>query len=275
MTTMQDTGKFRSNTTDQFYTCAVVAAACVERILTVWPDAAGWQWVEPSAGTGVFMDAASARGVGSIVGVDVDPRSSAITKADFLEWVPPVTGDRVLLFGNPPFGRQGALAKRFVRHGATFADRIAFILPRSFVKPSMSCAFPPLFHCVFSEELPPRSFLVNGEPHDVPCVFQLWERRDAPRVVVAAAAAAGFTYVKHTEAHQLVIRRVGVRAGAAFVAGTGNFSPQSHYFVLLDRPDVADIAARLTAHPFPSNTTGPRSLSKGEINEVLGALLAT
>ena len=49
-----------------------------------------------------------------------------------------------------------------------------------------------------------------------------------------------------------------------------SLSVQSHYFIKL--PDGADVAAiidYICKKEFPSNTTGPRSLSKGEINAVL------
>jgi hypothetical protein len=282
--TIQDTGKFRTNLKDQYYTCPAVAAACVARILLQWPDAvgAGYHWIEPAAGEGVFLTAAAGVGVTDLIAMDIDPPATAadIQKRDFLTWMPAATGSRYMLFGNPPFGRQGSVAKRFIQHGATFADRIAFILPRSFQKPSMSRAFPPDFHCVWTEELAADSFVVNGAPHSVPCVFQLWERRvGVPRPVAEAVEPVGFTYVTAAMAHDLVVRRVGVRAGAASVAAAGvTPSPQSHYFLRLAEEvrgaiSVADLAARVSAHVFPSNTTGPRSLSKSEINTVINGIV--
>jgi hypothetical protein len=221
-------------------------------------------------------------GVTNTVALDIAPAAGAtgIDVADFLTWSPPSSSTEYLVFGNPPFGRQGSLAKAFIAHAATFASRIAFILPRSFHKPSMFRAFPLEFHCVWVEELPADSFLVNGESHSVPCVFQMWERLTWPRPAPAAVAPEGFQYVKATEAHDFVVRRVGVRAGAAMVATEGlTPSPQSHHFLRLADSvrgvvSVAELVAKISAHEFPTNTTGPRSLSKGEINEVINALLA-
>jgi hypothetical protein len=279
--TIQDTGKFRTNLKDQYYTCPAVASACVARILTQWPDAVGDRWIEPAAGEGVFLTAAAGVGVTDLIAMDIDPpAAAAVQKRDFLTWVPAATGSRYMLFGNPPFGRQGAVAKRFIQHGATFADRIAFILPRSFQKPSMSRAFPPDFHCVWSEELAADSFVVNGAPHSVPCVFQLWERRAGiARPATVAVEPLGFHYVSAGDTHDLVVRRVGVRAGAASVATAGvTPSPQSHHFLRLADEvraaiSVTDLAGRVSAHEFPSNTTGPRSLSKSEINTVINGVL--
>lgn len=284
---LQDTGKFRKNTHDKYYTRPAIANACVDRILSVWPDSVGDRWIEPSAGAGVFLAAAAQRGI-TALGLDIaPPDGSTILTADFLAWIPPPTQGqgqgqgqiKPLLFGNPPFGRQGSLAKSFIAHGSSFCDRIALILPRSFMKPSMSRAFPPAFHCCYSEELPEGSFEVNGVVYSVPCVFQLWEKRLTNRIEPLAVEAVGFSYVKSTETHHLIIRRVGVRAGAAVVAGPGagvSAAPQSHYFIRLEdglQFLSQTIATQLSAHEFPSNTTGPRSLSKGEINAVLSPLL--
>jgi hypothetical protein len=277
----QDTGKFRSNLADKFYTKPAVARKCVNRILEVVAGAEGWQWIEPSAGGGAFLQAAAAAAGVVAVGMDIDPKGEGIVQGDFLKWRPVGAGagagvsPGMLVFGNPPFGRQGSLAKSFVQHASGFADAIAFVLPRSFLKPSMSRAFPLRFHCVWSEEVEKDAFEVNGVGYDVPCVFQIWVKRETERGVEEAEEAEGFTYVKAGEAFDIAFRRVGVYAGRCFGVG-GEFSPQSHYFLLLDagnkhKKDALVVA--VNAVEFPSNTVGPRSVSKGEANAVLNRLL--
>ncbi len=139
----------------------------------------------------------------------------------------------------------------------------------------MSRAFPLRFHCLVSEELDPCSFEVNGSPYAVPCVFQMWVRRAVDRALEVVEEPAGFSYVKQEVVHHLVIRRVGVNAGVSSVKGEPK-SVQSHYFVCLDpgfEVHGSAVASALSAHAFPSNTTGPRSLSKGEVTTVLNSLL--
>ena len=269
----QDTGKFRENTLDKFYTKPEVAAAFVARILEKVPGVADWQWIEPSAGGGAFLAALPPEIRERTIAIDIAPAAPGILAGNFLDWTPPAGGPRIL-FGNPPFGRQGSLAKQFIAAGAAFADAIAFILPRSFLKPSMARAFPVNFHLVWCEELAAESFTVNGAPYSVPTVAQLWVKRDVPRGMPAAAVPTGFSFVAAGEAYTLSIRRVGVNAGHAFPAEK-QVSAQSHYFVRLAEPALRDTVIQgLTSHPFPSNTTGPRSLSKGEVTTVLNALLA-
>jgi hypothetical protein len=268
----QDTGKFRKNTKDQYYTKASVAKKCVTVIRGLMPGVDSYQWIEPSAGNGAFLKAVP--GLDKL-GIDLEPKSADIQTGNFLEWVP-IGNKKRIFFGNPPFGRQGSLAKAFIKHAALYGDVIAFILPRSFVKPSMSRAFPLKFHCIYSEELEKNAFEVNGVEYDVPCVFQVWQKNEAERIVALAIKEEGFSYVKAGKPFHIAFKRVGGLAGKCSVAG-GVFNPQYHYFLKLDAiyvDKVEKVIAEVNKHTFPSNTVGPRSLSKGEANAVLNAVLA-
>ena len=270
----QDTGKFRTNTKDQYYTKLSVAKDCVECILAKCADASQYQWIEPSAGNGSFLKALPS----SIqrLGIDLDPKMDCILKGDFLAWEPSSESKRVF-FGNPPFGKQGSLAKSFIQHSAKYAELIAFILPKSFVKPSMSRAFPSKFHCILEKELPKDSFEVNQVAYDVPCVFQIWQRRANDRPKSELIKETGFKYVKSTEPYDIAFRRVGGKAGTCFLKGSGEFSVQSHYFLKLDNQYIMNtqkIIEAVNKHTFPSNTVGPRSLSKSEANEVLNRIIS-
>jgi len=257
---MQTTGVHR-DTKDQFYTSPLVAKECVAilRGHTSCPV-----WIEPSAGTGSFLEFAP-----DAIAYDIDPKHPKIQHADFLSVVLP---DGCVVFGNPPFGRQASVAKSFIRHAAVYASAIAFILPRSFMKPSMQTAFPACFHMVHQHELPSNAFLVNGQPYDVPCVFQVWVRRDTVRTMLATAVPTGFAFVKQSEPHDIVFRRVGANAGRCGLPN--GQSRQSHYFVkLVDSSLTSRIIEKSFVHVFPSNTTGPRSLSKPEATEFLHACI--
>jgi hypothetical protein len=266
---MQDTGKFR-NTKDQYYTKDSVAKKCIHRIVSLLPISLTYEWIEPSAGNGAFFKQVPAV---KSVGLDIDPKYPNIQQADFLTWTPSLEEKRIL-FGNPPFGRQGSLAKSFIKHAAKYAEIIAFILPRSFVKPSMSRAFPLNFHCIHSEELEKNSFEVNKVEYDVPCVFQIWEKKDTLRTVPPYIQESGFEYVKHDQPFHLALKRVGGLAGKSYVYGA--YNPQYHYFLKFEEkyiPHLEVILGAVNKHTFPSNTVGPRSLSKSEVNEVVNQIL--
>ena len=292
----QDTGKYRTNTKDQFYTSPDVAKKCIQILISRLHNGelyspvlplSSYLWVEPSAGNGAFLN--SIPDTYDKIGIDIEPSIGSskenILKQDFLTWMPPIHNQKpVIIFGNPPFGRQSSLAKAFVAHSCKFASisTIAFILPRSFVKPSMSCAFGLHFHCIHSSDVERNAFVLGGgdASYDVPCVFQIWQKRSVPRIVPEKITEKGFQYVKETDPRDIVIRRVGVYAGRCF-HGDNNateYNKQTHYFIKLDEQFVAaqhikQIVDNINAHVFPTNTTGPRSLSKPEINIVLNAVL--
>jgi len=274
----QDTGKFRTNTKDQYYTKPSIAKKCVDKIREMLPAADAYQWIEPSAGSGVFLNAIP--NTIDHVGLDLDPKSPGIQKGDFLEWSP-ISQKKRIFFGNPPFGRQGSLAKSFIKHAAKYADVIAFILPRSFVKPSMSRAFPLKFHCIHSEELGKNAFQVNDAEYDVPCVFQIWEKRTNNRLIPDPVEEVGFEYVKHGEPFHIAFKRVGGLAGKCYPStptAAADYNYQYHYFLKLEEvyiPYVKNIIDAVNRHTFPSNTVGMRSLSKSEANEVLNQALAS
>ena len=285
MTTHQDTGKHRINTHDQFYTSDAVAKQCVQWIitaLTMPPD--DYTWVEPSAGTGAFLRQLPPEF--TKIGLDIDPKTNDIIKQDYLSWNPDTALPKkkgIIVFGNPPFGRQSSLAKAFIGKSCSFANIIAFILPKSFTKPSMYNAFHPRFHLVFNEELDKNAFIINGgAKYDVPCVFQIWEKRATERPKEEKVAPIGFEYIAAaagaaTTPSTFALRRVGGLAGKCYT-DTATRSTQSHYFIrfndTVSPAHHADIIEKINKHTFPSNTVGPRSLSKSEVNVVLNQIIA-
>ena len=306
----QDTGKYRKNTSDQFYTSESVAKSCVASIMDWLNDETLLSkkkntdnkddniWIEPSAGTGVFLRQLSSSS--SKIGLDIDPKSSDIIKQDYLSWNPDsaiTTAKRVIVFGNPPFGRQSSLAKAFIAKSCSFADIIAFILPKSFTKPSMYNAFHRNFHIVMNKDLEKNAFILNGAKYDVPCVFQIWEKRATPRSKDEKVEPIGFHYVKIDEvvvapapSYDIALRRVGGLAGkcypvetsasasaSASACGCIHRSVQSHYFIrfsdTVPPSQYSTIIENINKHTFPSNTVGPRSLSKTEVSVILNKII--
>lgn len=269
----QDTGKFRTNMKDQFYTDESVAKSCIKKITTLLPHTSNYVWVEPSAGNGSFLH--NIPSSCEKIGLDLEPKAKDIIKQDYLKWSPPNDKD-IIIFGNPPFGRQSSLAKSFISKSCEFAKVIAFILPKSFTKPSMFNAFDLKFHLIHSEELEKDSFVINGSKYDVPCVFQIWQKTDADRIIQEKINPIGFEYVKPNEKYHIAFRRVGGLAGKCYKNDGSEFSIQSHYFIKFSDDIVCyvdRIMEKTNNHTFPSNTLGPRSLSKSEANVVINDII--
>jgi hypothetical protein len=267
----QDTGKFRTNTKDQFYTNPTIAKESIQTIRTLLPFTSDYLWVEPSAGNGSFLH--NIPTTFARIGLDLDPQAEDIRKQDYLQWEPPTDKD-IIVFGNPPFGRQSSLAKAFIHKSCQFAAVIAFILPKSFTKPSMFNAFAKNFHLIKTVELAKNAFLLNGVNYDVPCVFQIWQKKETARPVEPKIKEKGFQYVKASDDYDFAFRRVGGLAGKCYENNGTAYSLQSHYFLKLDKKTKRkSIMQKINEHVFPSNTVGPRSLSKSEVNMVINAFI--
>jgi hypothetical protein len=246
---------------------------CVERIISALPSTVDYLWVEPSAGNGSFLH--NIPSSFKKIGLDIEPKGEDIEKQDYLTWTPPLEKD-IIVFGNPPFGRQSTLAKSFITKSCEFAKVIAFILPKSFTKPSMYNAFDLKFHLVDSLELEKNAFLINDTKYDVPCVFQIWEKKDSDRAIEDKVRPEKFEYVKALSSYDIAFRRVGGLAGKCYRNDGTDFSIQSHYFIKFDdsvSSHISTIIEKINAHIFPSNTVGPRSLSKSEVNTVINGII--
>ena len=272
----QDTGKFRKNIKDQFYTDEKVSKKCINDVLEhLSKEPKDYLWVEPSAGNGSFLH--NIPSYFKKIGFDLEPKTIDIQQQDYLKWNHFTIQDKhVIVFGNPPFGRQSTLAKSFIIKSCEFATIIAFILPKSFTKPSMYNVFNIKFHLIYSVELEKNSFILNGKKYDVPCVFQIWEKKDIDRIEHKKVNPIHFKYVKQNEIYDIAFRRVGGLAGKCYKNNGSKFSSESHHFIKVNDEIeyyIDDIIEKINIHTFPSNTVGPRSLSKTEINTVLNDII--
>jgi hypothetical protein len=111
-------------------------------------------------------------------------------------------------------------------------------------------------------ELPKNSFMLEGELRDVPCVFQIWVRRDVKRHVPKRESThPDFKFVTRDEA-TIVIQRVGARAGTIHLRF--GMSESSHLFVRASRRVVTKLR-RLDLANAARDTAGCPSISKSEI----------
>lgn len=161
---------------DKFYTNVDVARKCV----TTVGEKFGWDWdmiIEPSAGNGSFLLL-----IPSVnkIGIDIEPEHEDILKLDFLGYNPPRGAKRVLVIGNPPFGRVSSLAIKFFNHAAEWAHVIAFILPRTFRRKSVQNKLAREFHLLHDEDIPLKPCAFTP-PMMAKCCFQIWDRREHQR----------------------------------------------------------------------------------------------
>jgi len=248
---------------EKFYTKDEVSSFCISKLDFRDYD----RIVEPSAGSGSFSKKLDKN---KIVSLDILPEDESILQFDFFDYKFD-NSLKTIVVGNPPFGRQSSLAFKFINHAASFdcVKTIAFILPKSFKKESSHKKINNFFWLKEEYDLGEKSFCYGIENVDIPCVFQIWERKDVVRIYEKRNLNS-FSFVKKKEEPDFSIRRVGFYAGKGFL-NCETKNENSHYFIKLNdsgnlEKTINNLNRVVWAH---NNTVGSRSISKDEIIDVL------
>ena len=265
----------QSNLLDQFYTNCDVAKTCLDMLSFAEYDLV----LEPSAGDGAFFNLLPKE---KRRGVDLAPAHAEILKQDFFDFEPDIQL-RYCVVGNPPFGKNSSLAVRFFNHAATFAHKIAFVLPRTFRKPSIINRLDHQFHLEKELILPLESFrLPTGISYSVPTVFQIWERKNKTRKKIKTSTAhPDFSFIKinphpteedkkaQYQAADFCVRRVGAAAGKIYKDYAEKYRDwKSHYYIKENTPGVERILNSIDWNDLDSpkyDTAGNPSISKHDL----------
>lgn len=259
---------------DQYYTRGDAAEQCVARLrsvldrLSVTPSL----WVEPSAGAGAFLDLFPL----PRIGVDTDPRTAEAERCDFLTWDPPKIEGSVVVAGNPPFGKNASAAVRFFNRSARFAEIIALIVPRSFEKASIAARLDPRFAVEDELLLDPDSFLFEGTPKAVPCLFRIWKREERPIPRSETPKTHGdFVFTVPCDA-DFAFRRIGANAGKV-LDDPSSRNPSSHLFLRDATADrsVRSVLTSIDWKPVKARSAGCPSIARSEIVALYSAAVAS
>lgn len=250
----------QKDTLDKFYTQKNIALDCINFIDNInLFDCI----IEPSAGDGSFS-----KQIPNCLAYDIQPEGDNIQQADWLllDKEQFKRYNNILVIGNPPFGQQNTLAVKFFNESSKIANVIAFILPLSFKKHSIQNRLNLNFHLIKEKILDKKSFTLDGKDYSVPCIFQVWEKKDIKRKPYQNKTTTElFDFVDKNNA-DFRIQRVGGNAGKA--SFDLNFSIQSNYFIknktCYSNEKLIDIINQ-TIFPELEYTVGPKSLSKTEL----------
>jgi len=262
----------KRKTIDKFYTSSIVVNECINLIkqnINIYEDDL---CIEPSAGNGSFINDIKTL-FKNYKFYDLKPENDEIIEQNYLEFnyntLIKKPNSKIHIIGNPPFGRQSSLAIKFIKKSCEYCDSISFILPKSFKKDSLKKHYPLNFHLIYEKDLPKNSFIIDKKEYDVPCVFQIWIKKDIERILPKKLTPKKYKFVKKTDVHDISFRRVGVNAGY-ISKDTEEKSIQSHYFIKFDTELTDTLFNKLETiiYECKNNTCGPKSISKQElINE--------
>jgi len=221
---MSNHSRISQSISDAYFTAPTSAAFCV----SILKD---YKWVttsttthEPCAGNGSLLAGLPGR----VIAGDLHDYGIGTTVENYLE-SPSKSPD--LIFTNPPFGRAGSLALKFLQKAAKETNRLAFILPASFRKVSMLDRVPKDFALVGDFPLPDQNYLLpDGTTRKVLTTFQLWECSPSKRPALSRIAPYQ-TYTRRvppSEA-QFAFRTQGASAGR--VLSGLDYNPASTAFL--------------------------------------------
>jgi hypothetical protein len=234
--------------------------------------------IEPSAGNGSFIKWIDKICKNKLY-LDICPENDMIIKQDYLKYkydnIKFNNINKIHVIGNPPFGFRSSMAIKFIKKSCEFCDTFSFILPKSFGKASMKKTVPNNFHLIYSEIIPSHSFEYNGNDYDIPCIFQIWEKRAYNRKIEDKIKPYNYKFIKNPNEADIVIRRVGSYAGKIFkdknIISQKNVN--SHYFIKLY--NINDIEKIKNINSNTKNfVSGPLSLSKKIITKYLNKMIS-
>lgn len=173
----KDVKDVREQGLDKFYTLPSYSKHCINKVFELYDESDFHLIVEPSAGNGSFYNQLNSD---NKIGIDISPESTNITKMDFFDYTPPRNMNNILVIGNPPFGKISSIAIKFFNHAAKWGNVIAFIIPRTFRRPSVQNKLNNMFHLVYDEEVSTNPCCFTPKMM-VKCCFQIWVKRDVER----------------------------------------------------------------------------------------------
>lgn len=149
---------------DKYYTPPDLAEYIVRKTKEIIGEENITEWLEPSAGSGVFLDYLQ-EGTSAY---DIEPEDDRIVKQDYLSLDLEYKQGRCVI-GNPPYGNKNNLAKSFCNKSFEIAEYVSFVLPISQLNNTQSIY---KYDLIYSEDLGMRNYS-NTLVH---CCFNVYKR---------------------------------------------------------------------------------------------------
>ena len=268
------TSKFRKVNYEQYYTPWDTAHELYDiTVLIVGEDFDNF--VEPSAGRGAFL---ACMPPDKRIGIDIDPLGwvfgNEIVEQDFFNFVWPE--GRTITIGNPPFGRRGKLAMKFLNISAENSEVVAFILPSIFSKFTFYNRVHPYMQLL--HEIPVTEFDSPdgiGEGPKVNCVFQIWKKSTRKRKKIVRPDSCDdfdmihrhYSRTSPEERERLKSYDFTIAQIEGKIRNCEDVTGGSVYFIKDNTPDksVRSVMERVDFSDLSKHHVGATSLTKADI----------
>jgi predicted RNA methylase len=259
---------------DQHFTNRSVAVELMRSLIHRLDPTHSRHYIEPACGKGSFVEALHAVGVPRqhVRTIEIDNDLPADVHQDFLETTPASLGidnwkrETTVVVGNPPFGRNGRLARLFLTKAAEYANWVCFVVPRSMHGAHGCGSIEPRLELIYEREIDGSFDTTRAK-----CNWQEWivlpEGLQGHRPSENTVDVRGlYELVPKDGRHDLVIQRCGMSAGRVTKC---NGSGQGKYYIRSRYREVLEAFRNLPRHEEASLTTHQDSLSTRLLHELL------
>lgn len=250
---------------DKFYTIPSYSKKCIDKVFELYDKSSFDLIVEPSAGNGSFYNQLVFE---NKIGIDISPENENIIKMNFFEYNPPKNKHNILVIGNPPFGKISSLAIKFFNHSANWSNVIAFIIPRTFRRPSVQNKLNKLFHLKYDEDvsIKPCCFIPKMM---VKCCFQIWEKKNIERLFIDLPTKHkdwDFLSNDYTNNADFAILAYGGKIGKIEQNKLNELKPKSWHWIKsnINKDELINIFNQLD-YSDSLNTARQNSMGRGEL----------
>ncbi len=262
-------GNRRVTGKEQYYTPRELAQALVSKVEQLVSDFSSRTVLEPAGGTGAFVEAAKAFGARRVLSVDIEPKHSDVSKANYLEAALELKD--AITISNPPFGRNNSLSIPFFNRAANHSEYIAFIVPRSWRKWSVINRLDRRFHLIHDEDLSidyvdDTNTLISRKNNLKTC-FQIWQRKDELREIIKVEDRGFVTKVRPEDA-DIALTVFGFSCGKVNTEFERKANT-TRMFLKLNHPGALKALQTVNFQRFSKNTAYTEALSFPEINFLL------
>lgn len=259
---------------DKFYTIPSYSKKCIAKVFELYDKSSFDLIIEPSAGNGSFLKQLNCE---NKIGLDISPEDQNIVKMNFFDYTPPRHVNNSLVIGNPPFGKVSSTAIKFFNHSAKWTNVIAFIIPRTFRRPSVQNKLDKRFHLVYDEDVSTKPCCFTPQMM-VKCCFQIWEKKDVSRSIIDLPTTHAdwnflsfgpldeFNQPTPPKGADFAMRAYGGAIGEIVTTRLNELRPKSWHWIKsnIDKNDLITIFNHLD-YSDSLNTARQNSMGKGEL----------